>query len=192
MKSWRENAWLVTFGVLCGLLAAGLILLVARLPRHAALRLSPPPTPRPLVIDVSGAVAQPGVYSLAPGSRVSDALDAAGGLLPEADSQAINQAALLLDGQKLHVPLEPAALGPDQGAGEAPGATPGALIDINRATAEELDQLPGIGPVTAQSILAYRLEHGAFTSIEAIQQVPGIGPRTYEQIKAYITVEESP
>jgi competence protein ComEA len=192
MKPWRENAWLVAFGVVCGLLAAGLILLVARLPGRAALRLSPPPTSQPLVVDISGAVAQPGVYSLEPGSRVGDALAAGGGLLPEADAQAINQAALLQDGQKLHVPLRPAAQGTGQGSGGAPGDSPGALIDINRAAAEELDRLPGIGPVNAQNIIAYRLEHGAFTSIEAIQQVPGIGPGIYEQIKALITVEASP
>jgi competence protein ComEA len=188
MKSWRENAWLVAFGLVCGLLAAGLILLVARLPGRAALRLSPPPTPQPLVVDISGAVAQPGVYSLAPGSRVREALAAAGGLLPEADSQAINQAALLQDGQKVHVPLRSAAGGTDQGSGEAPAA----LIDINHASAEELDRLPGIGPVTAQSIIVYRSEHGAFTNIEAIQQVPGIGPGIYAQIMALITVEAAP
>ncbi len=192
MKPWRENAWLVVFGVICGLLAAGLILLVARLPGRAALRLSPPPTSQPLVVDISGAVAQPGVYSLAPGSRVGNALDAAGGLLPEADSQAINQAALLQDGQKLHVPIRSAVQGTGQVSGGTPGASPGALIDINRATAEELDRLPGIGPVNAQNIIAYRLEHGAFTSIDAIQQVSGIGPGIYEQIKTLITVEASP
>jgi competence protein ComEA len=188
MKPWRENAWLVALGVLFGLLVAGLILVVVRLPRHATLRLMPPPTPRPVVVDVSGAVAIPGVYSLPPGSRVRDALAAAGGLLPEADSQAINQAALLQDGQKLHVPLKQTEQGPVRGSGGAPDD----LIDINHATAEELDQLPGIGPVTAQNILAYRLEHGAFTSIEAIQDVPGIGPETYAQIKPHITVEAAP
>ena len=188
MKPWRENAWLVAMGVLFGLLAAGLILVVARLPRHSTLRLVPPPTPRPLVVDVSGAVTRPGVYSLPPGSRVSEALIAAGGLLPEADAQAINQAALLQDGQKLYVPFKQSDQGPVRGGSGAPDA----LIDINHATADELDQLPGIGPVTAQNIIAYRLEHGDFISIEAIQDVPGIGPETYKQIKSYITVEAAP
>jgi competence protein ComEA len=185
MKPWRESAWLVALGVLFGLLAAGLILLVVRLPGRTALRLTPPPTPQPLAVDVSGAVSQPGVYSLPPGSRVGDAVAAAGGLLPEADQQAINQAAQLQDGQKLYVPSKQAGQGAVRGSG-------GALIDINHATAEELDQLPGIGPVTAQKIISYRLEHGAFTRIEAIQDVPGIGPETYEQIKNRITVEAAP
>lgn len=162
--------------------------------------LSPPPTPLPLVVHVSGAVTEPGVYSMPPGCRVKDAIDSAGGLLPDADIQGLNLAAPLQDGELLWIPTtikaNPTAVKPDKptGGNQPPVATPasGGLININTATLEQLDTLPGIGPVKAQSIIDYRNEHGFFNSVEAIQDVAGIGPVTYEGIKGLITVQATP
>lgn len=187
MKDW----WKIAFGVLCGLLGAGLILLVARQPRGESIRLLPPPTPAPLIVHVDGAVAQPGVYTLAVGSRVQDAIQAAGGLLPEANTASVNLAAILQDGSRVFVPT----LQPTSPPG-APIVSPparfspslGNLININTATQAELESLPGIGPALAQRVIAYREANGPFQSIEDIMKVSGIGPKTFEKIKDLITV----
>src|SRR4030066_1289788 len=92
--------WAIAYGVVCGLLAAGIILLVSRFPRGEAIQLRPPPSPQPILVDVTGAVVQPGVYSLPYGSRVFDAIEAAGGLTEAAVAQTLTQAAFLEDGQK--------------------------------------------------------------------------------------------
>jgi competence protein ComEA len=162
--------------------------------------LSPPPTPLPLVVHVSGAVAKPGVYTLPTGSRVKDAIESAGGMLPDANSQSLNLAAPLQDGELIWIPTiikaNPTAFEQEEtpGEGQAPISTPAStgLININTATLEELDALPGIGPVKAQSIIDYRNNHGPFNSVEAIQDVVGIGPVTYEGLKELITVQAFP
>jgi competence protein ComEA len=153
--------------------------------------LLPPPTPQPMLIHISGAVAAPGVYSLPPGSRVQDAVQAAGGLLSDADESQVNLAAFLEDGQKVHIPAQGAAgdLPSDTRSGEP---LPDALVNINTASQAELEALPGIGPSLAQAILAYRQANGAFTSLEGIQAVDGIGPVTYEEIKGLITIGDGP
>ena len=190
-----RTLWALAFGVMFGLLAAGALLLTTRPPEGEAIRLLPPPTPSPLVVQVSGAVMHPGLYKLAQGSRVQDAIQAAGGLAEGADDQGLNLAALVKDGDRLRVPYKPAE--PAAGAGppvrngplELPaGAAAPGLIDINTASLQELDSLPGIGPVTAQKIVDHRQVEGPFTSIEAIQDVSGIGPATFEKIKDLITV----
>ncbi len=187
--SWAA-AWPVLFGVLIGLLAAGVLLLASAPPRGGAVLLLPPPTPAPLLVHVAGAVAKPGVVALARGSRAQDAVQAAGGLLPDADSAALNLAALLEDGQRLNVPYKVGTPPADavRGGGAIPLAGPGGLVNLNTATQEELESLPEIGPVTAEAILAYRAANGAFGSIEAIQDVDGIGPGIFEKIKDLITV----
>jgi competence protein ComEA len=200
----RELAW-ATFGLVGGLLAAGLILLLGRPPRGQAVTLRQPPTAVGVSIHVTGAVAQPGVYTLPPGSRVSDALQAAGGMLPEANDLPLNLAAVLQDGQKVLVPTRvptkapTATTDPAQptlalGVRAEPLATATLPwpLNINTATLEELDLLPGIGPVLAQAIIDYRDANGPFANIEAIQDVPGIGPGKFEQIKDLITVGEIP
>ena len=198
MKTRWAVAWAIIFGIAVGLLAAGVILLAASPPRGAPITLLPMPTPAPVMVHVSGAVAQPAVYSLPAGSRVGDAIRAAGGLLPEADTQALNLAAFLQDGSKVLVPFIPTPIPtPQPGAPDsvravklptlpAPGA--GGLLNINTATQAELETLPGIGPVTAQHIIEYRQANGPFPDIEAIQDVPGIGPKTFEEIKDLISV----
>jgi len=190
MKDW----WKLAFGVLSGLLAAGVILLIAAPPRGTPIALQPPPEPPPLVVHVSGGVVQPGVYTLPAGSRLQQAVEAAGGLLPQADTQNINLAAPLQDGQKVAIPtLAPTATPFSRGPGAtdillpSPVPTSG-LVNINTASQAELESLPGIGPVTAQKIIQYRQEHGPFQSIEDIMNVPGIGQKTFEAIKDLITV----
>jgi competence protein ComEA len=128
------------------------------------------------------------VYELPEGSRVQDAVTAAGGLLAEADATGINLAARLEDGQQINipggggVPAPPAVF-----IGNAPTDGPVELININTAGLEELDALPGIGPTTAQKIIDYRTEHGDFQTIEDILNVSGIGPATFDNIKDLIT-----
>jgi competence protein ComEA len=177
-------------GVLMGLLAGGLVLLVSSAPRGEAIRLLPPPTAPPLTVHVDGAVVQPGVYELPQGSRIQNAIQAAGGVLPEADLQALNLAALLEDGATIRVPERGSApsLSESTRGGEI-AVDPGGLIDINTATQEALESLPGIGPTLAQRVIEYRQANGPFPSIEAIQNVPGIGPGIFEKIKGLITVK---
>jgi competence protein ComEA len=189
MKNWR----MIAICLVCGLLAGGAVWLVSRPPRGEAVRLIPPPTLKPLVVHVSGAVTWPGVYNLPPGSRVNDALLAAGDTVPGADREALNLAASLEDGAKIVVPLLnpptetilPFSASPAQPATNVLAAGP---ININLATQAELESLPGIGPVIAQRIIAYRDENGPFTTTEAIQNVAGIGPATFKDIESLITV----
>ena len=167
----------VVYGVLVGLLAAGIIWLAASRPRGEAVTLLPSATPGMLTVYVSGAVATPGVYTLSAGSRVDTVVQAAGGFLPGAEQDSINLAEPLKDGEQVDVP----------GIVDTSHVNAG-RVNINTATVMELDALPGIGPTTAQAIVDYRLQHGAFQAVQDIQNVPGIGPATYGGIKDYITV----
>lgn len=199
-RSWWSVAWQAGISVLVALLVSALLLLVSSQPRGDPIQLLPAPSPRPVIVHVSGAVVHPGIQSLPPGSRVNDAIQAAGGLLPEADSRGINLAAVLEDGQMLLVPVAipdspPAAdepLSPPSHLPETPEAPLNFPININIATQTDLETLPGIGPVIAQRIIEYRSTHGPFASIESIQDVSGIGPVTFEKIKDLITVGISP
>ncbi len=185
MKPW----WAIPFGVLCGFLAAGLLLLASRPPRGEPIQLLAPPTPAPLKVYLVGAVADPGLHAIPPGSRVKDAIDAAGGLLPEANLIAINQAAFVEDGDRIYIPVY-SQTQDDVQVGGMPSNTGNLLININTASQAELEKLPGIGPVTAEKIIFYRNENGYFATIENILQVPGIGPVTFEGLKTLICVEE--
>lgn len=183
----------MTAGVLFGLFIAVLVWVVARNPSGQAVTLRPVPTEKPIVIQVSGAVPRPGVYALAQGSRVQDAISAAGGFLAEADKTGINLARALADGEQLDIPYvaggSPVILDATTtvtSVATAPSSTE--LININTASASELDTLPGIGPTTAQKIIDYRQQNGPFVSTADIINVSGIGPGTYEKIKNLITV----
>ncbi len=150
----------------------------------------PTPTAALLRIHVTGAVRHPAVYRLPTGSIVQDALDAAGGPTADADTEHINLAVELHDQQQVYIPRQgennpPPVLSGGSGAGES---TSSALININTASATELESLPRIGPATAQKIIAYREANGPFQTIEDIQNVPGIGPATFEGFKDMITV----
>lgn len=175
-----KRPWGFLFGLVSGLLGAGLLWLATRPPRGAPLVLQPPPTPSPVVVYVGGAVLHPGLYTLPPGSRVQHAIQAAGGLTADANPEGLNPAARLQDGDRVWVPQRSAP--PGQAS-----ASQTARINVNRATQSELESLPGIGPVTAQKIIAYREAHGDFQRIEDLLQVPGIGPATLEQIRDLIT-----
>lgn len=183
-------------GLLTGLFVAGALLLVSRLPGGQPVTLEQPPTKVPIEVHVVGGVLRPGVYLFADGSRVQDAIGAAGGLTTDADVNALNLAAKLEDGQQLIVPAlgeAPAAAVPTSGFRVLPGmstATPSAdLVNINTASADELAGLPGIGPTIAQRIIDYRQAHGSFAAIEDIMNVAGIGVVTFDNIKALITVQ---
>jgi len=189
LKSW----WAIAFSVVLTLLAAGALLLVSRSPRGAAIQLNPPPTPGPLVVHVAGAVASPGVYHLPAGSRIQDAITAAGGFLPEADQQALNLAAKLKDGQMIRaLMLSESADTQSTQPESAPGVYSGGVINVNTATAEELETLPKIGPVLAQRIIEYRQANGPFTSLEQLLEVAGIGDEIYAAIKELVTVDGAP
>ena len=128
-----------------------------------------------LVVHVAGAVRRPGVYRMRGGSRVDEAVNRAGGPRRRADLSALNLAAELEDGRQVLVPLRaPAAAAGPAPAGTVP-ATPAVPLNLNTATPEQLDELDGIGPATAEQIVAYREAHGGFGSIEELDQVPGIG-----------------
>ena len=134
-----------------------------------------------VVVDVAGAVRRPGVYRLPAGSRVIDAVRRAGGETGRAGVEAINLAARLADGQQVVVPARgPAAAAIGAGAS---GAEEGP-ISLGTATVEQLDTIDGIGPVTAQDIVAFREEHGGLSSVEQLDQVSGIGPATMESLRA--------
>jgi len=167
----------IVYGVLIGLLAAGILWLAASRPRGEAVTLLPSPTPGMVTVYVSGAVATPGVYSLPDGSRIEAAVQAAGGFLPGAEQDQVNLAEPLKDGEQVEIP----------GIIDISHVNAG-RVNINTATAEELDALPGIGPTTAQAIVDYRLQNGNFQVVQEIQNVPGIGPATYDLIKDYINV----
>jgi competence protein ComEA len=139
-----------------------------------------------VVVDVVGAVRRPGLYRLEQGARIADAVTRAGGATPKADLSLINLAAPLADGEQVIVPKHGAApLGAPMGAGgsSSVGAPASGPVHLSTATSEQLDSLPGIGPVTAQKILDYRQKHGAFTSVDELDAVPGIGPARLDQLE---------
>src|ERR687887_414301 len=138
-----------------------------------------------VVVDVVGAVRRPGLYRLAQGSRIADAVTRAGGATPKAELAQVNLAAPLADGEQVVVPKRGApGVAPPGTAGPAGGAsTPAAPVQLSTATLEQLDSLPGIGPTTAQKILDYRAKHGAFSSVEELDAVPGIGPKRMDQLR---------
>lgn len=177
-------------GILLGLFVALLIWVVARNPSGQAVTLRPVPTEKPIVVYITGAVPRPGVYALAQGSRVQDAISAAGGFLADADKTGINLARALEDGEQLEIAYTSGSspvIGTDiPPTSETPSSSD--LININTASQADLETLPGIGPTTAQKIIAYREANGPFVSTEDIVNVSGIGPGTYQRIKDLITV----
>ncbi|HUJ92068.1 MAG TPA: ComEA family DNA-binding protein [Gaiellaceae bacterium] len=170
------------------LLAVALVLGLRHLHGGGAAHVAIPPlrtaatahaTAKLLVVDVAGAVRRPGLYRLAPGTRIADALSLAGGPTTKADVNLVNLAAPLADGEQVVVPARGAAAA-------AGGASPAAPIDLNSASAEQLDALPGIGPATAAKIVAYRQAHGPFRSVEELDGVPGIGAARIAELKGLV------
>ncbi|MEU1373195.1 ComEA family DNA-binding protein [Streptomyces triculaminicus] len=145
---------------------------------------------RMVVVDVAGKVPHPGVRRLPAGSRVADALAAAGGARPGADTTGLNRARLLMDGEQILVgataPGQPAAPPAPPGAPAGAGAAAGGPLSLNSATLEQLDGLPGVGPVLAQHILDYRTRHGGFRSVADLRHVDGIGARRFTDLKPLV------
>jgi competence protein ComEA len=138
-----------------------------------------------MVVSVVGLVARPGLVTLPPGSRVADAIEAAGGLLPEADPAMVNLAALVSDGQQVAVGVAGA---PEAPAGGAAAPVAGGKVDLNTATVADLDGLPGIGPVLAQRIVDHRGAEGPFRRVEDLDDVPGIGPAIFGELAGLVVV----
>ena len=137
-----------------------------------------------VVIDVAGDVRRPGLYTVPAGSRVDDAIAAAGGATRKAQLDAVNLAAPVADGEQIVVPGSGA--GGVAAASSPAGSSPSAPLDLNSATLEQLEALPGIGPVTAQKIIDYRQQHGAFHAVAELEGVPGIGPAHMAQLKGLV------
>lgn len=186
-----SRSWIASFLVLALAVLIGAVALWSTRPQPVEITILPPgpsatpepsPTPGPVTVYVTGAVARPEtLIGLPAGSRVDDALTAAGGTLPDADLTAVNLAALLRDGDQVHVPR----------AGEATAlATPNAIfVPINSATLEQLDALPGVGPELAAAIIAFREAEGPFTTLDDLDAVEGIGPRLLEDLAPLISFE---
>jgi competence protein ComEA len=201
--SFRERLDLLSRGEIAGLIVVMVALLggaglwyarslpkpvtIAETGPGAAQQESSSPSPAVmLIVDVAGAVHQPGVYEFAEGDRVIDAIERAGGALPKADLSLLNLAAALVDGTQILVPKAGPAV-----PGAVPGATPGStggLININTASATELEALPGIGEVLSATIVEYRTQNGPFTSVDQLEDVSGIGPATLEEIRDQVTI----
>lgn len=146
---------------------------------------------RPVVtVDVAGKVAKPGLRRLPKGSRVADALAAAGGPLPGTDTTALNLARPLTDGEQILVGVPPppgaAPAGPAPGAPDPGAAGPGIPLSLTSATEPQLEALPGVGPVLAQHILDFRTRHGSFTSLQQLRTIPGIGPRKFAALEPLV------
>lgn len=146
----------------------------------------PDPAPAELVISVVGRVERPGLVRVPDGARVADALDAAGGAVPDTDLTALNLARRVGDGEQLLVGVAPP---PGVPAGSGAAATPAdATVDLNTATMEQLDTLPGVGPVTAQHILDWRTANGRFTAVDQLREVDGIGEARFAKLKGLVRV----
>jgi competence protein ComEA len=203
----RMHVGVIGVLLVLGLITAGWLLLRARpvavaspgevvtmsTPLQSAPTTAPSGSARPtkLVVHVLGAVRRPGLVKLPENSRVQDAIDAAGGLTRRADPGELNLAQPLADGQQLLIGTagDPAGEVRDGGEqGEGTGGSATATLDLNRANQPQLEELPGIGPVTAQAILNWRQQHGRFSRIEELQEVDGIGPKTYAQIAPHVRV----
>ncbi len=149
-----------------------------------------PGPPEPLVVAVAGRVARPGLVRVPAGARVADVLEAAGGPLPGTDLAGVNLARRVSDGEQVAVgvPGAPDAAAPPAAAGTVGQTAPGAPLDLNAATAEQLDALPGVGPVTAQRIVEWRTRNGRFATVDQLREVEGIGERRFGQLRALVRV----
>jgi competence protein ComEA len=143
----------------------------------------PSPTPALLIVSVTGKVNRPGLVRLPPGSRVADAIEAAGGVVPGVDLTGVNLARKVVDGEMIAIGVTPPPV-----AAAGPGATAGGLVNLNTASLAELQTLPGIGEVLAQRIVEYRDGHGGFRAVNDLRQVEGIGDAKFQQLKDRVTV----
>lgn len=183
----------VVIGIFIGLILAGLLYLTMRAPQGEPVELLPTPTPEPITVYVTGAVQRPGVYRIPRDGRLVDAVQQAGGFQEGADLTQLNLAEKMEDGKQVIIPGATGVPTPQLvigGSGLLVTPTPpaGQIVNINTADAALLEQLPGIGPTTAQKIVEYRDANGQFTKIEDLLKIPGIGPSTLDEIRGLITV----
>jgi competence protein ComEA len=141
----------------------------------------------PVLVHVAGSVVAPGVYVLAPGARVRDAVVAAGGPAPDADANSLNLAAVVADGTRVYVPAVGEVVVGVATVGAGDGTQPVGPIDVNRATIEELETLPGVGPATATAIVTERERNGPFVNVDDLDRVPGIGPAKLAGLRDLVT-----
>jgi competence protein ComEA len=139
-----------------------------------------------VVVDVAGAVRRPGLYRLPQGSRIADAVARAGGATRRADEALVNLAAPLADGEQVLVPSSVPGAAAAASAVDSGTPSPSAPVDLNSASAEQLDALPGVGPATAQKIVDYRQQHGPYTSVDDLDAIPGIGPAKIANLKGLV------
>lgn len=201
MNDWLENHRTLVLAAVGVVLAAAIGAVAVRAQPAAPLVIEPPPptptpgptsTPAPLRVYVSGAVREPDVYTLPPGAIVRDVVEAAGGPLAGADIDHVNLAHPLADGDHVHIPVVGEAPTPAPAIQAAEPGTSAELtgpLNINTATAAELELLPGIGPALAERIIAHREAYGPFASVERIQDVSGIGPAKFDAIRELIVTE---
>lgn len=198
-------------GLLCGIIVTAVALTLTGQAMPAPIEILPPPatplpsptpTPPQIRVDISGAVGRPGVYTLPQNAVLDDLLQAAGGLtFNDADTQ-INRALPLAHGVHVIIVDEPAPAATATTAGAVDGSVqitpqaategveePGAAVNLNTASVAELDSLPGVGPSTAEAIIAYREDAGPFTTIDEVMNVPGIGPAKFEQMAPFLTLD---
>lgn len=187
------RATVIAFLILAVLIVGSIVLLLATRPQPVQITINPPiptstplptSTPAPLTVFVTGAVNEPeALYTLPPGSRVQDAIDAAGGTTEDADLSRVNLAGFLRDGDQVHVPSL------NEIEAVVPTPSGGTVIHVNTATVEELDTLPGVGPALAQAIIDYRETNGDFTSMEDLDAVSGIGPALLEGLAGLVAFD---
>lgn len=190
MKTWQH----VLLGFLLGIVSVGVILLTVTPPRGLSVELLPAPTPQPATIYITGCVEKPGLYQLSPDSRVVDALELAGGDCQSSNLAGINLAAKLSDGMQIDVPFEGNQSSTHPVINEKSSDNENlqiqeASININTASWEIIETLPGIGPEKAKQIVEYRQEVGFFLTIDDLLKVPGIGATILSQIEPYITLK---
>jgi competence protein ComEA len=184
-----QKLGLLTAGLLIGLLATGMLLILTARPRGLPVQLLPPPTQGPCQVHVAGGVSRPGVYSLPCDSLVRDAIAMAGGLTEASSAGSLNLAAILHDHQKVLVPSRPSASAAAPSAPESEDAATGGLLNLNAATTAELEELPGIGPSLAKAIVAFREAHGPFVNPDELLDVPGIGPSKLAGLRDLVVCE---
>jgi len=196
----------VLYGILIGLLATGAILLIAQRNEGVPITLipaptsthtaipKPTPTRSPIIVQIGGQIVNPGIYSMGTEDRLGDLISAAGGLTDLADNARVNAAAFLQDGDYFYIPrldeeIPGTANNSFTSIQNSRGIQINFPIDLNLATAEDLEALPGIGPSKAEDIISHREQIGSFSSIEDLLEVPGVGEKTLESLKDLIFVE---